>query len=462
MPVKHFKVEKVPLSYLPASHTPSFPSFPILYMELLENKEKVLPHLKDKAHEPIFLNSNSVNHIAPIDDNKEFFTSVTHERDIRSKLNERLKHADPIPRKYEDDRKSVRERTMEHERDIARVKELSHARQKEVQRTPTYKPSPSVATAAVAATTSAVAASAAVSSAYSGDKTETNIRSILGGSGGGGGIGGGDEVVQHPLPPTLSEINQTQQHHQPIKNFAYTNTDDEMKRKRELLFRFDILKRSYKEAHIPEFTEYTDIQTMERIYEDTVRKVGLESKVEGYKKFLTMGFFGVEFVFTKFMGLDMSGFAKQQMSSMNSYERLLIELGEKAMIEKSKSQWPVELRLLFTIVMNAVIFLLMKSVMNGGITSLVGGAIGSAMSGGGGGGGGGDGGGMMSGIMNMMSGLTGGGGGGGSGGSGGGGGGMLGGLAGLGSSSSSAAPVKPKQKMKGPSIVLDDTDKKTN
>ena len=428
MPVKHFKVEKVPLSYLPAAHVPAFPSFPILYMELLENKEKVLSHLKDKAHEPIFL--NSINTIVPIDDNKEFFTSVTHERDIRSKLNERMKHTDPIPRKYEDDRKSVRERTVEHERDMARVKELSNARQKEVQRASSVKQFEPAYSVPLAIT------SAVVSS----DKTETNIRSIL----------GGEEVPQsqQPLPPTLSEINQTQ--HQPIKNFAYTNTDDEMKRKRELLFRFDILKRSYKDAHIPEFTEYTDIQTMERIYEDTVRKVGLESKVEGYKKFLTMGFFGVEFLFTKFMGLDMSGFAKQQMSSMNSYERLLIELGEKAMIEKSKSQWPVELRLLFTIVMNAVIFLLMKSVMNGGITSLVGGALGSVM-GGGGGGGGGDGG-MMSGIMNMMSGLTGGGGGGS--------GGILGGLGS--SSSTSSAPVKPKQKMKGPSIVMDDTDKKTN
>ena len=71
---------------------------------------------------------------------------------------------------------------------------------------------------------------------------------------------------------------------------AYTNTEDETKRKRELLFRFDILKKSYKEATIPEFTEYTDLVTMERVYEDTVRKVGLDAKVEGYKKFLTMGF----------------------------------------------------------------------------------------------------------------------------------------------------------------------------
>lgn len=443
MPVKHFKVEKVPLGYLSVDHVPAFPPCPILYLELLENKEKVLPHLKDKPHEPMYL--NATNNIVPIDDNKEFFTSVNpnHERDIRSKLNDRLKHTDHVPRKHEDDRKSLRERTLEHEREVARVKELSNARQKELDRVPSTKyisKAPSVPLLPTLIT--AVASSS--------NDAESNIRSIL----------GGEEHYapshapvsqappqqqqhQHQLPPTLSEINNQTQG--PIKNFAYTNTEDEMKRKRELLFRFDILKRSYKDAHIPEFTEYTDIKTMERIYEDTVRKVGLESKVDGYKKFLTMGFFGVEFLFTKFIGVDMSGFAKQQMSSMNSYERLLIELGEKAMIEKAKSQWPVEVRLLFTIVMNAVIFLLMKSVMNGGISSLVGGLAG--------GGGGDAGGGMMSGIMSMMSGLTGGGS-------------APAPSASASSSSASSAfaspPVKTKQKMKGPSINLDEVDKKTN
>ena len=437
MPVKQFKIEKVPLGYLPVDNVPNFPSFPILYLELLENKEKVLPHLKDKPHEPIYLNNQ--NTIVPIDDNREFFTSINPERDVRSKLNDRMKNSDIVPRKHEDDRKSLRERTLEHERELSRVKELSNARQKEVQRVPSVKHIDKNPSFPILPIVSAVASSVAT-----GTSEENNIRSILGGV---------EEHytpnIQHnqpqqgqpqhqQLPPTLSEINN--QNQGPIKNFAYSNTEDEMKRKRELMFRFDILKRSYKDAHIPEFTEYTDIKVMERIYEDTVRKVGLESKVEGYKKFLTMGFFGVEFLFTKFLNLDMTGFAKQQMSSMNSYERLLIELGEKAMIEKAKSQWPVEVRLLFTIVMNAVIFLLMKGVMSGGISSLVGGALG---------GGGGDGGGMMSGIMSMMSGLT-------------------GGSSSAPASSSSSAPSssslppKPKQKMKGPSIVFDDVDKKTN
>ena len=244
-------------------------------------------------------------------------------------------------------------------------------------------------------------------------------------------------VQVHHLPPSLSEIHQKETG--PIKNMTYTK-EDEIKRKRELLFRFDILKRSYKEANIPEFSEYTDIETMEQIYEDAVRKVGLESKVEGYKKFLTMGFFGVEFLFTNVIKVDMTGFAKQQMSTMGTYERLLIELGEKAMIEKSKSQWPVEIRLLFTIIMNAVLFLLMKNVLSGGVNNMMGslmGAAGNAMTGQSGEGD------MFSGIMNMVTGLN------------------------TNTSQSSSAPANPsklKQKMKGPSVNIDEMliDKKTN
>jgi hypothetical protein len=466
MPTKRFKIEKVPLTYHPTDHQPVFPPFPVLYLELLENKEKVYPNLKDKAHDPVFI--PQTHPYVPIDDNKEFFSNPNPEKNVRDKLNDRLKNAGPV-KPYEDDRKSARDRLVEQERDMARSRELSAARKAEQQQqnyqqqqqnyqqqqqnyqqqqqnyqqpATLFEPSaPYVPQASYEAPVPAQI-----------DNTEQSIRNVLGGE------QAPQPQYQQPqyqqpqyqqqqyqqqqpqsnLPPSLSEINSQAQG--PVKNMAYTNTEDETKRKRELLFRFDILKKSYKEATIPEFTEYTDLVTMERVYEDTVRKVGLDAKVEGYKKFLTMGFFGVEFLFTNFLKVDMSGFAKQQMSTMGTYERLLIELGEKAMIEKSKSQWPVEVRLLFTIVMNAVIFLLMKNVMSGGMNNMMGSLVGAATSAVSGGG---DGGGMMSGIMNMMSGLGGGGGGG----------------MGMGGGSTSA-PAKPKQKMKGPSINLDDMDKK--
>ena len=71
---------------------------------------------------------------------------------------------------------------------------------------------------------------------------------------------------------------------------------------------------------------------------------------------------GCEFVFGNFLGFDMQGFTQQQIISMHSYEKLLIELGEKSYVPTG-SNWPVELRLLFMIIMNAAFFVVSKMMM---------------------------------------------------------------------------------------------------
>jgi hypothetical protein len=70
----------------------------------------------------------------------------------------------------------------------------------------------------------------------------------------------------------------------------------------------------------------------------------------------------VEFVFGNFLGFDMQGFTQQQIVTMHSYEKLLIELGEKSYVP-SGSKWPVEMRLLFLIIMNAGFFIVSKMIM---------------------------------------------------------------------------------------------------
>lgn len=154
--------------------------------------------------------------------------------------------------------------------------------------------------------------------------------------------------VPRPAMRDLNQVNRSEQEQEDAK--------------REILFKFDLLRKSYPASSIPDYTIHTDLGTMEKSYSDCVRRLSLDSSVESYKTYLVYGFMGVEFILGNFLGFDMQGFTQQQIISMHSYEKLLIELGEKSYVP-SGSSWPVELRLLFMIIMNAAFFVISKMMM---------------------------------------------------------------------------------------------------
>lgn len=171
--------------------------------------------------------------------------------------------------------------------------------------------------------------------------------------------------VQHA--PTLTELEQKGFYQRDLEFRNITNVTGEYEeedKKRELMFKFDLLKKSYPTSAtmLPEYSIHSNLKEMQKAYEDSVKRLSLDSTVGTYKTYLIGGFSVVEFVFGNFLGFDMQGFTQQQIINMHSYERLLIELGEKSYVPTG-SKWPVELRLLGIIVINAGIFIVSKMIM---------------------------------------------------------------------------------------------------
>lgn len=169
--------------------------------------------------------------------------------------------------------------------------------------------------------------------------------------------------------PSVSDLERrghipTQTHIETVQSSL--EAKEERAAKQELLHRFAILRRGHQGspelATIPEFNEFSNYDEMKLSYDNAVRRLALDSSVSSYKNYLIMGFYLIEFGGTKYFKLPFDGFAMEQIGSMNKYERLLVELGEKSYLEPD-SKWPVELRLLGVLTMNAGIFLMTKIAM---------------------------------------------------------------------------------------------------
>ena len=322
----------------PAFRPKQFPRMPILYLELLENKSKILPNLVNTEYTP----KNLPPIIEEDDKNKEDYSPSPHHS------------ASPTPsndsRHSKDSRESRRSRDIDSPDSVhshspskndnddlsSRMKELlTSDRDKEDRKDRTDR----------------------------NDRNDRNDRTDMTDRNRGREK---EEYKQSPdvdgmYPPKLSDIaggNFVPK--KVIENIEVSHDDEDLKR--ELLFKFELLKRSYKNTSIPEFTIHSDYKTMLRSYETVVKQVNVDSNIENYKSYLVTGFYIVEYVLGYWLKFDMQDFTKQQILNMNKYEHLLIELGEKSYVPEG-SKWPVEVRLLFTIVINAAIFIITKMVM---------------------------------------------------------------------------------------------------
>lgn len=160
--------------------------------------------------------------------------------------------------------------------------------------------------------------------------------------------------------PPVKEIKKVYGDERPnVKTFGNEYSRDEDDQKRELLFKFDRLKKTYPKVHIPNFNMMSNHLDMKKTYDHTLKNLAVDSTVETYKSYLMMGFMGCEIVLGK-IGFDMEGYTQQQTLYMSKYEKLLIELGEKSYVPSAVSSWPVEIRLMALVLFQTTIFVVSK------------------------------------------------------------------------------------------------------
>jgi hypothetical protein len=330
------EIIKMPLENHPKDIPQQFPKMPRLYLELIENKAKIQQSLINTEYVHKYESrEDTPPRMEPVspgsdddDDESEYSRSINDDRSEESIVSIQQKDDDDVSSigsrsPGEDDNQSISKRLTEllgddsdHESMVSRKQEGYKKRDKySVQR----------------------------------DKR-------------------GHSITKHgnAAAPSFAEL-EAQGAYVPRKELndigsipeADKNQDDV---KRELLFKFELLRKSYPQATIPEYSIHTEYKVMLSSYEDCVRRLSLDSSVESYKQYLIYAFMGLEFLLGKFMKLDMEGFTQQQILSMSSYEKLLIELGEKSYVPEG-SEWSVEVRLLGLVLMNTAFFVVSKMIM---------------------------------------------------------------------------------------------------
>jgi hypothetical protein len=129
--------------------------------------------------------------------------------------------------------------------------------------------------------------------------------------------------------------------------------------RQEYLYKLKKIRQRKPDLQLPPYGEHSTHDELKKIYDETMRDISVEYNIKSYKGYMTGSFLLIEFLCTQFFGINMTGYAKTQMSLIDDYNELLDELGEKSYM--GFGSWlPVEVRLLGVILFNAAIFYIGK------------------------------------------------------------------------------------------------------
>lgn len=156
-------------------------------------------------------------------------------------------------------------------------------------------------------------------------------------------------VLMDKKIPTLKDIEK--------QNIKYDYEDE----KRELLVKLDLLQKKYPLRTVPRFTVQSDYRSMKKTYDLIITQIQTETNVSGLKHYLTAGFGVIEMLLAK-LGFDVQGYASHQILNMETYDKYLVELGERTYVPLGLSTWPVEVQLMFTLFANTAMYIIANMV----------------------------------------------------------------------------------------------------
>jgi len=123
--------------------------------------------------------------------------------------------------------------------------------------------------------------------------------------------------------------------------------------------KFGILRNAFPEMNIPNYDDDVNLKIKHAHYVRYLRHIHVDNSISNYRLYLIVFWLGLELFGVKVLGLSVSGFTQRQFESMRQYEHLLQELGEKSNTSIG-SEWPVEVRILFMSLVNAIVFVIIK------------------------------------------------------------------------------------------------------
>jgi hypothetical protein len=95
-------------------------------------------------------------------------------------------------------------------------------------------------------------------------------------------------------------------------------------------------------------------------YDVLTKKLALNTTIDNWKRYLIVGVMAAEVALGK-ASFDMEGFAQQQITQMNTYDQLLVEIAEKHQTPV-QSRWGPEVRLGMMMSLNIVLFVVSRMI----------------------------------------------------------------------------------------------------